>query len=395
VNTLEAIVGLPCPGDKKKDPKPPVPGKPGSQGGTSGIGSYDPNDKLTIGYGNQGFVTSGAWLIYTIRFENKTNATAPAQRVTVTDALDPKLDWSTFELMNLGFNLVEVPVPPGLARYATNSFVASDPYNVVDIQAKFDPNTGVATWIIESIDPITESPPEDPLAGFLPPNDSLHRGEGYVSYSIRTRSDLASGSVITNMARIVFDINPPIDTPMATNIVDTAAPASAVVALPAASPQNFEVRWGGSDTAGGSGLKAYDIYVSRDGEPYSLWLTGTTNTSLTFPGQPNAAYAFFSVAVDGVGNREAPPAMADATTRTAGEPPPPTHGPVLTWTQTANTVTLSWPVDAVGYKLESTVDLGSATAWGAVENPVVVIGSQNTVTHGLTGQLRFFRLRKP
>ena len=387
LNTLQAVVSLPCPANKPPGPKPPIPGQPGGQGSTTGIGSYDPNDKLTVGYGSQGFVSSGAWLIYTIRFENKTNATAAAQLVTVTDALDPKLDWSTFELMSLGFNGVEVPVPAGLAHYATTTAVMSDPANDVDIQAGINPDTGVATWIIESIDPVTGAPPEDPLAGFLPPNDAQHRGEGYVSYRIRTRSTLATGAVITNRARIVFDVNPPIDTPTATNVIDTALPSSAVASLPSTSPSTFEVRWSGADAPGGSGLTGFDVYVSRDGGPYALWMIGTTNPSMTFAGEPNASYAFYSVAVDGVGNRELPPAQPDATTRTSAA----VEEPRLAWTSLGNTIILSWPAEIVGYILESASDLDGA--WTSVPNSVVIIANQNTVTYGITPQHRFFRLR--
>ena len=393
LNTLQAIVSLPCP-DKPNNPPPPGPGQPGTQSSTSGIGSYDPNDKLTVGFGSQGFVASGAWLVYTIRFENKTNATAPAQRVVVTDRLDPKLDWSTFELMNLGFNLVEVGVPPGLSRYSTTTSVATDPDNDVDVQASLDPDTGVIQWIIESIDPITEMPPEDPFAGFLPPNDSLRRGEGYVSYGIRARADSGGSSiVITNMARIVFDVNPPIDTPMVTNTVDLAAPVSTVEPLPAVSAPSFEVRWNGSDNLGGSGLRAFDIYVSRDGGPYAYWILGTTNTSRIFSGEANVSYAFFSIATDAVGNREAPPVSADATTRTTDQEPPLT-GPELSWSATGNTISIYWPASMTGYQLESTLNPADHSSWTPVPNPVVVIGNQNSVTYGLTGQYRFFRLRK-
>ncbi len=357
------------------------------------VGSIDPNDKLTVGFGKQGFVAADTVLIYTIRFENKTNATAPAQRVTVTDRLDPKLDWSTFELMSVGFNLVDVPFPPGLTRHTATTSVASDPANDVAIQAAFDPANGLIQWVIESVDPITEGPPEDPLAGFLPPNDILHHGEGYVMYGIRARADVPSGTVITNMARIVFDENPPIDTPMATNILDLIAPASAVEALPASSPRTFTVRWTGTDLTGDSGLKGFDVYVSRNGQPYALWLAGTADASKEFAGEPDTAYAFFSIATDSVGNREAAPSAADATTRTQADGP--AQGPVLDYTYTANTITLSWPVTAAGFLLETATDIGPGAAWAPVQNPVLTLGGLNMVTHGLVGDHRFFRLRKP
>jgi uncharacterized repeat protein (TIGR01451 family) len=299
-----------------KDPDPPPPPKrnPAGSAVANRIKSDDPNDKLTIGHGREGFVGPGTKLVYTIRFENKTNATAAAQRVEVTDPLDPNLDWSTFELISVGFNQVELPIPPGLDHYATNAVVATDPNNIVTVHAALDPVSGLATWIIESIDPITQEPPEDPWAGFLPPNDPQHRGEGYVSYSVLPRASLANSGLITNQARIVFDVNPAILTPPVTNVVDTAAPSSTVLTLPETSPAAFAVQWRGVDNQNGCGIASYDIYVSRDGGLYAPWLAGVTNLSATYTGEVGSAYRFFSVARDRVGNLEAAPSSPDAGT---------------------------------------------------------------------------------
>ena len=43
-----------------------------------------------------------------------------------------------------------------------------------------DPATGVVTWNVKSEDPVTHDFPEDPFAGFLPPNDATQRGEGFI-----------------------------------------------------------------------------------------------------------------------------------------------------------------------------------------------------------------------
>lgn len=52
----------------------------------------DPNE-LTgpAGYGSNNFVRADSLLPYTIHFENETNATAPAQRVVITDRLTNRL----------------------------------------------------------------------------------------------------------------------------------------------------------------------------------------------------------------------------------------------------------------------------------------------------------------
>jgi len=55
-------------------------------------GSLDPNGKITVGFGDQGFISLGATVLYTIYFENQPTATASAQEVIVTDVLDYNLD---------------------------------------------------------------------------------------------------------------------------------------------------------------------------------------------------------------------------------------------------------------------------------------------------------------
>ena len=61
--------------------------------------------------------------------------------------------------------------------------------------------------------------PTDPLAGFLPPNDETGRGEGHVSFTIRPRADVQAGTVVTNIASIVFDTNEPILTNQVWNTI--------------------------------------------------------------------------------------------------------------------------------------------------------------------------------
>ncbi len=345
--------------DKPKPcPPPPPKGKPGANSPTSGLGSFDPNDKLTIGYGKENYITEGTRLVYTIRFENKSTATAPAQQVLVTDVLEQDLDWSTLELISVGFNNVDLPIPPGLNQYLTHAVVATDPNNEVEVAAALNPDTGVVQWTMTSIDPITGDLPEDPLAGFLPPNDAQHRGEGYVSYSILPRAGLVSGTVITNGARIVFDTNPYIDAPTVTNRIDSVAPTSAVKALPAQSGTEINVAWEGNDPVGGSGLAGYDLYVSANNGAYLLAWSGATNTSTILKGETGVTYRLFTVARDHAGNVEPAPTTPDAVTTVAAssglaitgiqavrlaDPNHANHQVILTWPSVAGkTYNLWW-----------------------------------------------------
>jgi RHS repeat-associated protein/uncharacterized repeat protein (TIGR01451 family) len=292
------------------------PSEPTSSQETPDIGSIDPNAKMTVGFGTQGFISSDATITYTITFENESSATAAAQKVVVTDSLSANLDWSTVRLSQIGFNNVTLNVPSGLQSYSMRTSVLTDP-NPVTVSASLNPGTGVLTWTIQSVDPVTGGIPANPLAGFLPPNNASHPGDGFVSFTVKPRAGLANATAITNQASIVFDLNAAIPTNAVTNTIDSVYPTSSVSALPAISASSsFTVSWSGSDP-GGAGIASYDIYVSTDNGPYTVWLAATTLTSSTFTGAPGHRYSFYSMATDNIGHRQLSPG-ASQTTTTAG-----------------------------------------------------------------------------
>ncbi|HKM56831.1 MAG TPA: hypothetical protein VJY33_25725, partial [Isosphaeraceae bacterium] len=67
----------------------------------------------------------------------------------------------------------------------------------------------------------------------------------------------------------------------------------------------------------------YNIYVSDDGGPFTLWQSDTTATSATYTGVAGQTYGFYSVATDNVGNRQTTPTAAQATTQVVSAPPQP------------------------------------------------------------------------
>ena len=151
----------------------------GGSATTAVLGSYDPNDKTgPAGAGGSSLHPGRALLPYTVYFENKATAQVPAQEVLIVDSLDPNLDWSTFELGGMAFNDTSVTIPRGLQQYTGETYVGTDP-NPVRIEVSFDPATGATEWYLRSVDPLTQWLPDDPYAGFLPPNDATHRGEGW------------------------------------------------------------------------------------------------------------------------------------------------------------------------------------------------------------------------
>jgi len=280
------------------------------------VQSIDPNDKAgPVGSGTQRYIPTDSLLTYLVNFENLRTATASAQEVVITDQLDTaNLDPSTLRLGSVSFGSRNVTPPAGTSQEFTTDVDLRPAQNLlVRINARADAG-GVLTWRFTSLDPATGRPPADPLAGFLPPNKVPPQGEGAVTFTVALRKGLSTNTRIRNKAVIVFDKNPPINTPEWLNTIDNTKPTSRVEALPAThSTAAFTVRWSGSDSE--SGVRDYTVFVSENNGPYTVWLANTTATSATFGGEPGKSYAFYSVARDQAGNVEDAPATADATTR--------------------------------------------------------------------------------
>ena len=278
----------------------------------------DPNDIVgPSGVGSAGFILPESGLPYIINFENKADASAWAAEVVVTHGLDADLDLDTFQLGNVGFGDIQVEVPAGKQTYHTRLDLRSSMGVFVDVDANLNRASRTVTWTLRAIDPTTLDLPSDPFVGILPPNQVSPEGQGYVTYFVQPKAGLASGTRIEAQASIVFDVNDPIVTNTWLNTIDTAPPSSQVSSLAANSPAPFSVSWVGVDDAGGtagSGIASYDIYVSDDNGPYTLWLDDVTESSADFNGVTGHTYRFYSVAVDRVGHVEAAPATADATT---------------------------------------------------------------------------------
>jgi uncharacterized repeat protein (TIGR01451 family) len=206
---------VPTPSPDDDYPEPP-PGPVDGSGTTRIIRPIDPNEKLgPPGVGPLHVVRVEDDLRYTIYFENVITATAPAQEVIVTDNLDPSLDWSTLDFAEIAFG--DQIIAAAGDQFTTRQVVPDYRAEVskswwVDVTAQLNRQTGRITWAFRTLDPETEGPPDDPLAGFLPPNDDSGRGEGHVSFAIRPKADAPMGTTLRNKASIVFDINEAIGT---------------------------------------------------------------------------------------------------------------------------------------------------------------------------------------
>ncbi|MCX6927984.1 MAG: hypothetical protein NT154_32960, partial [Verrucomicrobia bacterium] len=299
--------------------------------------SEDPNELIGPGgYGAQNFVAAGSLLPYRINFENATNATAPAQSVTVQNLLATNLDLTAFELSSLGFGDRFFAIPAGSQHYENSIQLSVNGYQfTLQIEAGLNLATRAVYATFRSINPTNGLPPPVEV-GFLPPENGTGRGQGHLAYTVRSKSGLPTGTEIRNVASIVFDLNAAIETDwkdphnpasgvdtnkQALVTIDASAPTS-IVTSPSGVATNatFVVCWTGSDT--GAGIAGYDIYVSTNGGPWTLWLGNTPLTCNTFHGQNSRTYGFYSVARDGAGNTEAPPSVPDVTTTTQPNYPP-------------------------------------------------------------------------
>jgi WD40 repeat protein/subtilase family serine protease len=268
----------------------------------------DPNEKQSpTGFGEQQFVPRREAIPYTVLFENLPTARAYAREVVITDQLDPDLDWRTFEVGTISFRggRYTVEAPPGQRFFQTEVQMREEDGGLrVQILAGVDITTGQVTFRLTAIDPQTGEPPTSPLLGILPPNNEQREGEGFVTFRVKPKRTVPTGTVITNSATIVFDTEEPLTTNEVFNTVDALPPTTSVeVSASYTNRPSFMVRWSGADDEGGSGLRSYTVWVSVDGEPFRVWLNDVTITQAPFDAQSGChTYAFYVTASDNAGN---------------------------------------------------------------------------------------------
>ncbi len=301
------------------------------------VRSVDPNDKYGAdGYGPQAFITPDSVIPYRIEFENlgpgsdplpNQPATAPAQRVEITDQLSSLLDWHSLSFTQFGFGENQLSVPPGRQYHFTTVPMTFNGQTFdVEVELSFNPKTGLVRAVFQSIDSSNFLPP-DILTGFLPPEDGTGRGQGHIGFTINPLPDLPTGTEIRNVALISFDGQTIIATNQvdpedpsqgtdpdreALNTIDAGPPVSQVTPLQQITTEpSFLVRWSGGDDLNGSGIADYTVFVSDDGGPFEVWLNATTESQAIFDGQRGHTYSFYSVARDNVGHTEVALASAD------------------------------------------------------------------------------------
>ncbi len=273
----------------------------------------DPNEIVGLeGYDAPGSEDTLRWvsptqrLAYTIYFENDPAlATAAASKVTITMPLHEKLDYATFGVGSFGFGSFVFPVDGSPSTYQTRIDLRDTLGIDLDVVAGLDIVRHEAFWIFQSIDPATGLPPTDINLGFLPVNDSLHSGEGFVTCTVKPLADeCATGDTVAATASIVFDVNEAIETNTWVNTIDAVAPTSTLTMTPNNAGDMLTATFDGEDDEGGCGVKQFKLYYSVNDNAYQLYNTYPAGNSAEIPLEMGMEYEFFVLAEDNVGNCE-------------------------------------------------------------------------------------------
>lgn len=301
------------------DPVPPPPPPPPAPYPVEVFYPADPNDKVgPAGYGKAHYIRPESRMPYLVLFENKPDASAPAHEVRITDQLDAsRLDLASLALGPVFFGADKVAVPPpGVQEWTTTVDMRPAQPLIVQIDAGLDRATGKLTWHLQGLNPETGKLETAPEIGFLPPNKTQPQGQGGVAFTVSAKPGLKTGDRIANGASIVFDRNEPIITPTYTNTIDGTAPTSRIARVRSKSSRScrdLRVTFAGRDR--GAGIAYRTVSVSRDGARYGVWRARQRAKTAAYRALSAGAYAFRSVAVDGVGYGEAGSGLWDQVVR--------------------------------------------------------------------------------
>jgi len=302
--------------------EPPTgPDSPGAEDTAGAVSSgmdvvvpSDPNEIISPeGYDSARWVSILDNMPFTILYENDPKlATAPANDVTIYYPISVNQDISSFRLGSFGFNDTVFTIPPGRAYYYTRLDLVAQRGIYVDVTAGVDLPNNRAFWILQTIDPLTGQSPTDPFKGFLPIydttaaaiNDSVPPdGQGFVTFYMKPAPASQTRDTIFSTAEIIFDSEGSIMTNTEYNTIDALPPSSSVSVL-SFNKDSVQLNFSGSDDAGGSGIRGYDLYVAQDSASFNLFQANINDTIFVFTGQPGSTFRFLSIATDNTGNRE-------------------------------------------------------------------------------------------
>ena len=226
--------------------------------------------------------------------------------------------------LGIGFGDQVLDVPANSQYFATTvTMTYSGTTFQVQIEGGIHLATGQVYASFRSIDPATGLPPPVNV-GFLPPEYGSGQGMGYLTYIVNPKAYLPTGprsATWLTSRSMATTRSPPTrsirTTPRKAPIrLRSASPRSTQVRRPAASipcrpskPRRASPSPGLAATRPVARESPHTTCMFPTTAAFTLWQTGTADTSATYAGQLNHTYAFYSVATDNVGHREAKTAM--------------------------------------------------------------------------------------
>ena len=113
---------------------------------------------------------------------------------------------STFRLGDIQIGDIDIQIPSNLSLFQGDFDFTPTKGFILRVSAGVDLQTGIATWLIEAIDPLTGAGDHQPDLGLLPPNNAEGDGAGFVTYTDRAlRTDVTTGTTITATATVLFN----------------------------------------------------------------------------------------------------------------------------------------------------------------------------------------------
>lgn len=277
----------------------------------------DPND--IFGYvaesGSKYMREGTTDVYYTIEFENDPEiATASAHTIVVKDTLDKsRFNLSTFAATGIKLGNRDIVNLGGVKSLNKMTIDLRPEIDVIaQVSLSFDEKNGVATWTIESLDPMSMEPTVDVMQGVLPVNVNGN-GQGELTFDIKLKPGMVEGESVSNRAAIVFDQEGVIMTPVWTNIVDATLPESSIADVAMASDSTVKVMIEASDEM--SKPWKYDLYVQENAD--GVWKLAAANMPIdsvaAIEVEEGISYGFYVVVTDSAGNVEQKEAAREFT----------------------------------------------------------------------------------
>lgn len=276
------------------------------------VWSFDPNEKAGLpGFTAQGYIGQQSRMGYQVRFENKSTATAPAHEVVILDTLTfGKIDFENFSFGPFGWGDTILFPLHNARQFSMDVDMRPEKDVIVRVTGELYETEKVVKWSFLSLDPETLDLVWDPDGGFLPPNLTSPEGEGFVNFTIGMADGILNKEKIENRATILFDSNEPILTNLHLNTFDLQAPDSKL-SLSASTTTDTLITLQLQASDAESQVRHVEIWVSENDSAY-VFSHNDYGNSTPFVGKYGSTYKFYSIAVDSAGNRELPPAVADA-----------------------------------------------------------------------------------